>query len=63
MGWEALAQWGEDAVRIEPLTGGVANDVWRVRIRGRIAVGRLGSRTGADLAWETELLNTSTVKA
>ncbi|OEC98790.1 MULTISPECIES: phosphotransferase [unclassified Rhizobium] len=56
MGWEALAQWGEDAVRIEPLTGGVANDVWRVRIRGRIAVGRLGSRTGADLAWETELL-------
>ncbi len=56
MGWEALAQWGEDAVRIEPLTGGVANDVWRVRIRGRIAVGRLGSRTDADLAWETELL-------
>ncbi|WFU10537.1 phosphotransferase [Rhizobium sp. CB3090] len=56
MGWEALGQWGEDAVRIEPLTGGVANDVWSVRACGRIAVGRLGSRTDADLAWETELL-------
>ncbi len=56
MGWEALGQWGEDAVRIEPLTGGVANDVWSVRVHGQIAVGRLGSRTGADLAWETELL-------
>ncbi len=56
MGWEALGQWGEDAVRIEPLTGGVANDVWRVRIRGEIAVGRLGSRNDADLAWETALL-------
>lgn len=56
MGWEALGQWGEDAVRIEPLTGGVANDVWRVRIRGEIAVGRLGSRSDADLAWEIALL-------
>lgn len=56
MGWEALGRWGEDAVRIEPLTGGVANDVWRVRIRGEIAVGRLGSRSDADLAWETALL-------
>ncbi len=56
MGWEALGQWGEDAVRIEPLTGGVANDVWRVRIRGQVAVGRLGSRSDADLAWETALL-------
>ncbi|MBC2806308.1 aminoglycoside phosphotransferase, partial [Rhizobium ruizarguesonis] len=28
MGWEAIGQWGEDAVRIERLTGGVANDVW-----------------------------------
>ena len=56
MGWEALGQWGEDAVRIEPLTGGVANDVWSVRVHGQIAVGRLGSRTDADLAWETELL-------
>jgi Ser/Thr protein kinase RdoA (MazF antagonist) len=56
MGWEALAQWGEDAVRLEPLTGGVANDVWRVRIHGRIAVARLGSRTDADLGWEAALL-------
>jgi Ser/Thr protein kinase RdoA (MazF antagonist) len=56
MGWEALGQWGEDAVRIEPLTGGVANDVWSVRVHGRIAVGRLGSRTDADLVWETDLL-------
>lgn len=56
MGWEALGQWGEDAVRIEPLAGGVANDVWSVRVHGQIAVGRLGSRTDADLAWETELL-------
>jgi Ser/Thr protein kinase RdoA (MazF antagonist) len=34
----------------------VANDVWSVRIGGRLAVGRLGSRSDADLAWETELL-------
>ncbi|MHC2361740.1 phosphotransferase enzyme family protein [Rhizobium leguminosarum] len=56
MGWEALGQWGEDAVRIERLTGGVANDVWSVRVHGQIAVGRLGRRTDADLAWETELI-------
>jgi len=56
MGWEVLGKWGEDAVRIEPLTGGVANDVWRVRIRGQVAVGRLGSRSDVDLAWETALL-------
>ncbi|MBY5855460.1 phosphotransferase [Rhizobium leguminosarum] len=56
MGWEALGQWGEDAVRIEPLTGGVANDVWSVRLNGQIAVARLGTRSDADLAWETELL-------
>ena len=56
MGWEALEQWGEDAARIEPLAGGVANDVWRVRVGGRLAVGRLGTRSDADLAWETALL-------
>lgn len=56
MGWEALEQWGADAARIEPLTGGIANDVWSVRVDGRIAVGRLGSRIDADLAWEAELL-------
>jgi Ser/Thr protein kinase RdoA (MazF antagonist) len=56
VGWEALAQWGDDAVRVEPLAGGVANDVWSVRVGGRLAVGRLGTRSDADLAWETHLL-------
>ncbi|NRP85261.1 hypothetical protein GFPCMMHI_01146 [Ensifer adhaerens] len=56
MGWDALGQWGEDAVRVEPLAGGVANDVWSVRFNGQLAVGRLGSRTDTDLAWEAELL-------
>ncbi|MBP1842595.1 Ser/Thr protein kinase RdoA (MazF antagonist) [Rhizobium petrolearium] len=56
MGWEALRQWGEDVVRIEPLKGGFANDVWSVRIHGQIAVGRKGARTDADLAWEAKLL-------
>ncbi|GIE83494.1 hypothetical protein Aph02nite_94440 [Actinoplanes philippinensis] len=56
MGWEALGQWGADAVRVEPLSGGVANDVWTVRVDGRLAVARLGSRGDADLAWETGLL-------
>ena len=56
MGWEALDRWGDDAVRIEPLAGGVANDVWSVRVNGRLAVGRLGARSDADLQWETELL-------
>src|SRR5258705_8531383 len=56
MGWEALERWGDDVARIEPLTGGVANDVWSVRINGHLAVGRLGTRSDADLAWETKLL-------
>jgi Ser/Thr protein kinase RdoA (MazF antagonist) len=56
VGWEALQQWGDDVTRIERLAGGVANDVWSVRINGRLAVGRLGSRSDADLAWETALL-------
>ena len=56
MGWEALERWGRDATRIEPLTGGVANEVWSVRVGGRLAVGRLGTRSDADLAWETDLL-------
>ncbi|MDI4237606.1 phosphotransferase [Bradyrhizobium sp. Arg237L] len=55
-GWEALGQWGKDVARIKPLTGGVANAVWSVRINGHLAVARLGSRSDADLAWETELL-------
>ena len=56
MGWEALELWGKDAVRIERLAGGVANDVWSVHIHGQLAVGRLGTRSNADLAWEVELL-------
>lgn len=56
MGWEALEQWGKDVARIERLTGGVANDVWSVRLNGQLAVARRGSRSDADLAWETELL-------
>jgi hypothetical protein len=51
-GWEALARWGVGAARVEPLAGGVANDVWGVRVYGRLAVGRLGARGDADLAWE-----------
>ncbi len=54
--WEVLKQWGENSSRLEPLTGGVANDVWSVRVNGHLAVGRLGSRSNADLAWETALL-------
>jgi Ser/Thr protein kinase RdoA (MazF antagonist) len=57
VGWEALGQWGDDVVRIEPLAGGVANDVWSVRVYGHLAVGRLGARSDADLAWETGLLH------
>ncbi|HEY9734282.1 MAG TPA: phosphotransferase [Drouetiella sp.] len=54
--WKNLAQWGADATRMKRLTGGVANDVWSVSIQGQIAVGRLGKRSDADLAWETALL-------
>jgi Ser/Thr protein kinase RdoA (MazF antagonist) len=56
MGWDALGRWGKDAARIERLSGGVANDVWSVRVNGQLAVGRLGKRSDADLAWETDLL-------
>jgi Ser/Thr protein kinase RdoA (MazF antagonist) len=56
MSWDALALWGKDVSRVERLTGGVANDVWSVRIDGRLAVARLGTRDDADLAWETSLL-------
>jgi Ser/Thr protein kinase RdoA (MazF antagonist) len=56
VGWEALVQWGEGAARVEPLAGGVANEVWSVLVNGHLAVGRLGARSDADLAWETELL-------
>lgn len=56
MGWDALRFWGDDAERIEKLTGGVANDVWSLRVNGRLTVGRLGKRGDADLRWEAELL-------
>lgn len=56
VGWEALKEWGDGAARIERIAGGVANDVWTVRVNGNLAVGRLGARSDADLAWETELL-------
>lgn len=56
MEWDALRQWGDDAVLLERLKGGVANHVWSVRVRGQVAVARLGSRSDADLAWEVDLL-------
>jgi Ser/Thr protein kinase RdoA (MazF antagonist) len=57
VGWEALEQWDDDAVRVEPLTGGAGvNQVWSVRVHGHRAIGRLGQRSDADLAWETGLL-------
>ena len=56
VGWAARGQWGEDVARIAQLAGGVANDVRSLRVNGHLAVGRLGARSEADLAWETELL-------
>lgn len=56
MGWDALQLWGDDVRRIEPLSGGVANDVWSVRLGGELVVGRQGKRSDADLGWEAELL-------
>jgi len=57
VGWEALEQWGDDVVRVEPLTGGAGvNEVWSVSVNGQLTVGRLGRRSDADLAWETDLL-------
>ena len=56
VGWETLNQWGDVVTRIEPLAGGVANDVWSLNVDGQLAVGRLGARSDEDLAWETELL-------
>jgi Ser/Thr protein kinase RdoA (MazF antagonist) len=56
VGWDALEQWGEDVARIEPLAGG-HGDVWSVRVREHVAVGRLGARSDADLAWEAKLLH------
>src|SRR3954465_6808525 len=56
-GWCALAHWGHDVTRVEPLAAGVGvNEGGSVRVNGHLAVGRLGRRSDADLAWETELL-------
>jgi len=54
--WETLDQWGDDVARIERFHTGVANEVWSLRVNGRLAVGRLGGRSDADLSWETALL-------
>lgn len=54
--WNTLKQWGDNVARIARLAGGVANNVWSVRVNGQLAVARLGTRSDADLAWETELL-------
>ena len=56
MGWDALRQWGDDVHRMEQFVDGVANEVWRVRLDGGVAVARLGRRSDADLAWETNLM-------
>jgi len=56
LGWDVLGQWGDNVARVAPLAGGVANDVWSLRVNGHLAVGRLGARSDADLDWETKLL-------
>lgn len=53
---DALGEWGDDVTRVERLTGGGVNEVWSVRVHGRLAVGRLSRRSEADLGWDTELL-------
>jgi Ser/Thr protein kinase RdoA (MazF antagonist) len=53
--WDALEQWGEDAIRLHQFTGGSSGNVWSVRVRGRLAVARLSTRDEADLAWESAL--------
>ncbi len=57
MGWDALRQWGDDVHRTEKFVDGVANEVWRVRLDGELVVARLGRRSDADLAWETDLMH------
>ena len=62
LGWNALGHWGEDVARIEPLAGGVANDVWSVRVNGHLAVGRLGAAATLISRGRPSSSNTSTVK-
>lgn len=57
--WNSLSHWGKEVTRIHSLKdgeGGVVNDVWSVRIDGKLAVARLNKRSDADLTWETNLL-------
>lgn len=57
--WKMLGEWGKNVTRIKSLKrgeGGVVNDVWSVRIDGKLAVARLGNRSDADLDWEAKLL-------
>lgn len=56
MGSEALEHWRPNVDRLERLTGGGANDVWRVMIGGHLAVARFGMRSDADLDRETGLV-------
>ena len=62
VGWEALELWGYGAARIEPLAGGVANDVWSVRVDGALAVARLGRRTTPISRGRPSSFNTSPTK-
>src|SRR5262249_37659292 len=56
VGWEGLGQWGGGVARIEGGRAGGGNEGGGVRVHGRLAVGRRGTRGGAQLSWETELL-------
>lgn len=53
--WAALSAW-TDLVVLGPVSGGVRNQVFRVTVAGNRCVARRGSRIGAALAWEVELL-------
>jgi hypothetical protein len=62
VGWEPLRRWGEDVARIEPLAGGVANDVWSVHVNGHLAVGRLEPGATLISRGRPSSSDTSTVK-
>ena len=55
MSWELLKQWGNSATQVEPLLVAWPT-MSSVRIDGKLAVGRLGTRSNADLDWEMNLL-------
>ncbi len=56
MAWDRLSNWGAHIAPVERLSGGVINDVWKVRIDGNLRVARQGERSAADLDWEVALL-------